>query len=40
MAGKQKGGGVGAKGSGRMMLFHPSAPLCKKYGDDDFNQDQ
>ncbi len=40
MTDKQKHVGVGAKESGEMRLFHPSAPLCKKYGNAGFNWDQ
>ncbi len=40
MAGKRKRGGAGAKGSGGMRFFHPSAPLRQKYGDAGFNRDR
>lgn len=40
MARKRKHGGVGAKGSGGIRFFHPSAPLREKYGDACFNRDR
>ncbi len=40
IAGKQKHGGVRAKGSGGMRFFHPSTLLCKKYWDAGFVWDQ
>ncbi len=37
---RQKCGGIGAKGSGGMMFFHPSAPLSERYGNVGFDHDQ